>query len=80
MDSERKQEWRRLLIYAAIFAGLFFLPVGVPRFDAAIDESLLTLFAYTSRGALGPMAAALGGWVAQEAIKVRSMSQVPPAC
>lgn len=40
MDAERKQEWRRLLIYAAIFAGLFFLPVGVPRFDAAIDESL----------------------------------------
>jgi uncharacterized membrane protein YraQ (UPF0718 family) len=40
MEPEQQQEWRRLLLYAAIFAALFFLPVGVPRFDAAVDESL----------------------------------------
>jgi len=40
MSPETKLEWRRLLLYAAIFAALFFLPIGVPRFDQAVGESL----------------------------------------
>lgn len=36
---------------------------------ATLDDQLLTLFSYTAQGAVGPMAAALGGWVAQEALK-----------
>ncbi|MCA8953194.1 MAG: permease [Planctomycetes bacterium] len=33
-------EWRRLLLFAAVFAGLYFLPLGTPRFENAVDESL----------------------------------------
>ena len=40
MSPETRQEWRRLLLFAAIFAGLYFLPLGTARFDAALDESL----------------------------------------
>ncbi|MFT5732205.1 MAG: uncharacterized membrane protein YraQ (UPF0718 family) [Planctomycetota bacterium] len=40
MSPEGKQEWKRLLIYAGVFAGLYFLPVGTERFDGAVAESL----------------------------------------
>jgi uncharacterized membrane protein YraQ (UPF0718 family) len=40
MSPEARQEWKRLLLYAAIFAGLYFLPLGTARFDGAVDESL----------------------------------------
>ncbi len=40
MTSERTREWKRLLLFAAVFAGLYFLPLGSPRFEAAVDESL----------------------------------------
>jgi len=40
MSPETKREWQRLLLFAAIFAGLYFLPLGSPRFDGAVDESL----------------------------------------
>lgn len=40
MSPEAKQEWKRLLLYGAIFAGLYFLPLGSARFDGAVDESL----------------------------------------
>ncbi|MCA9321673.1 MAG: permease, partial [Planctomycetes bacterium] len=40
MNPEARQEWKRLLIYAGIFAVLYFLPLGNARFDGAVDESL----------------------------------------
>jgi hypothetical protein len=33
MSPEAKREWKRLLLYAVIFAGLYFLPLGTARFD-----------------------------------------------
>ncbi len=35
-----KSEWKKLLLIAAVFAGCYFLPVGIARFDNAIGESL----------------------------------------
>ncbi len=35
-----KNEFKPLLIIVTVFLGLFFLPIGVPRFDNAIYESL----------------------------------------
>ncbi len=40
MSPEAKREWKRLLLFVAVFAGLYFLPVGSPRFESAVDESL----------------------------------------
>lgn len=40
MSPEAKQEWKRLLLYAGIFAGLYFMPIGTSRFDGAVAESL----------------------------------------
>jgi hypothetical protein len=40
MSPETKKEWQRLLLFAAIFAGLYFVPLESPRFDTAVDESL----------------------------------------
>lgn len=40
MSPEAKREWQRLLLYAGIFAGLYFMPLGNTRFDGAVDESL----------------------------------------
>ncbi len=37
---EWNKEYKPLLIIAAVFLGLFFLPVGIPRFDNAVYESL----------------------------------------
>jgi len=37
---DAKTEWKKLAVIAAVFLGCFFLPVGVPRFDGAIMESL----------------------------------------
>jgi len=35
-----KSEWKKLLFIAGLFLACFFLPVGSPRFDSAIMESL----------------------------------------
>lgn len=35
-----KREWKVLAVIAAVFAACFWLPVGVPRFDAAVHEAL----------------------------------------
>ena len=40
MSPEAKREWKRLLLFAAVFAGLYFMPLGSARFDRAVDESL----------------------------------------
>ncbi|NCC31114.1 MAG: hypothetical protein EOM24_03710 [Chloroflexia bacterium] len=36
----QRPEWKPLLVMLAIFLGLFYLPVGVPRFDNAVIEAL----------------------------------------
>jgi uncharacterized membrane protein YraQ (UPF0718 family) len=33
-------EWKKLLFVAGLFLACFFLPVGMPRFDSAVTESL----------------------------------------
>ncbi len=35
-----KTEWKKLLFIAGLFLACFYLPVGVPRFDGAVMESL----------------------------------------
>ena len=35
-----KGEWKKLLFIAGLFLACFYLPVGVPRFDGAVMESL----------------------------------------
>ncbi|MBL8734532.1 MAG: permease [Planctomycetes bacterium] len=40
MSPENRQEWKRLLLFVAVFAAFYFLPVGNARFDGAVDESL----------------------------------------
>ena len=35
-----KSEWKKLLFIAGLFLACFFLPVGSPRFDSAVTESL----------------------------------------
>ena len=35
-----KSEWKKLLFIAGLFLACFFLPVGAPRFDSAVMESL----------------------------------------
>jgi uncharacterized membrane protein YraQ (UPF0718 family) len=33
--------WKKLLLIIGVFLGVYFLPVGVPRFDNAVNESLV---------------------------------------
>ena len=35
-----KSEWKKLLLIAGVFLACFYLPVGRPRFDGAVMESL----------------------------------------
>jgi uncharacterized membrane protein YraQ (UPF0718 family) len=35
-----RDEWKALLLILGIFLGIYYLPVGVPRFDAAVMEGL----------------------------------------
>ena len=34
-----KQEWKVLLLLAAVFLAAYYLPVGAPRFDNAVSEA-----------------------------------------
>ena len=36
-----KTEWKKLLLIIGMFLGVYFLPVGAPRFDNAVNESLV---------------------------------------
>lgn len=40
VQAERRAFWRRLAIYVGVLVALWFLPVGNPRFDGAVDEML----------------------------------------
>ena len=35
-----KAEWKSLVLIVALFLAMFYLPVGRPRFDGAVLESL----------------------------------------
>ena len=36
-----KTEWKKLLLIIGVFLGVYYLPVGAPRFDNAVNESLV---------------------------------------
>jgi uncharacterized membrane protein YraQ (UPF0718 family) len=38
-QTDWKSEWKPLLIITLVFLGIFFLPLGIPRFDNALMES-----------------------------------------
>ncbi len=40
MNAETRAELRTLLLFAAVFAALYFVPVDAPRFRQAVDEAL----------------------------------------
>jgi uncharacterized membrane protein YraQ (UPF0718 family) len=35
-----KNEWKSLLVMVAVFFGIYYLPIGIPRFDNAVMEAL----------------------------------------
>ncbi|MCJ7582222.1 MAG: hypothetical protein MUP98_17045, partial [Candidatus Aminicenantes bacterium] len=39
-QTDWKSEWKPLLIIISVFLGIFYLPLGVPRFANALMESL----------------------------------------
>ena len=39
-QTDWKSEWKPLLIMTSVFLGIFYLPLGIPRFDNALRESL----------------------------------------
>ena len=39
-QTDWKSEWKPLLIITLVFLGIFYLPLGIPRFDNALMESL----------------------------------------
>jgi uncharacterized membrane protein YraQ (UPF0718 family) len=39
-QTDWKSEWKPLLIMISVFLGIFYLPLGIPRFDNALRESL----------------------------------------
>ena len=39
-QTDWKSEWKSLLIITIVFLGIFYLPLGIPRFDNALMESL----------------------------------------
>ncbi len=41
-----KSEWKKLLVIAGLFLVCYFLPVGAPRFDSAVTESLQLVKGY----------------------------------
>ncbi len=45
-----KGEWKKFLFIAGLFLACFYLPVGTPRFDGAVMESL-QLVKWYARGA-----------------------------
>ncbi|MBN1273518.1 MAG: permease [Candidatus Aminicenantes bacterium] len=47
-----KTEWKPLLFFVFIFLGVFYLPLGVPRFDNAFSEALYLLKEYAQEHVL----------------------------
>lgn len=69
-----KREWKVLAVIAAVFAACFWLPVGVPRFDAAVHEALALIRWYAREHVLLCLvpaffiAGAIGVFVSQGAV------------
>ena len=38
-----KSEWKKLVLIIGVFLGIYYLPIGVPRFDNAVNESLILI-------------------------------------
>jgi uncharacterized membrane protein YraQ (UPF0718 family) len=69
-----KIEWKSLLIITAVFLGIYYLPIGVPRFDNAVMEALQLVRWYAREHVilcLVPaffIAGAIGVFVSQESV------------
>jgi len=69
-----KNEWKSLLVIAAVFLGVYYLPIGVPRFDNAVTEALQLIKWYAREHVvlcLIPaffIAGAIGVFVRQESV------------
>jgi len=69
-----KNEWKSLIVIAAVFLGVYCLPIGVPRFDNAIMEALRLIKWYAREHVilcLVPaffIAGAIGVFVSQESV------------
>lgn len=69
-----KREWKVLAVIAAVFAACFWLPVGVPRFEAAVHEALALIRWYAREHVLLCLvpaffiAGAIGVFVSQGAV------------
>ena len=69
-----KNEWKSLSVIAAVFLGVYYLPVGVPRFDNAVTEAFQLIKWYAREHVilcLVPaffIAGAIGVFVSQESV------------
>jgi uncharacterized membrane protein YraQ (UPF0718 family) len=69
-----KNEWKSLLVIAAVFLGVYYLPIGIPRFDNAVMEALQLIKWYAREHVvlcLVPaffIAGAIGVFVSQESV------------
>ncbi len=69
-----KNEWKSLLVIAAVFSGIYYLPIGIPRFDNAVAEALQLVKWYAREHVilcLVPaffIAGAIGVFVRQESV------------
>jgi uncharacterized protein len=69
-----KNEWKSLLVIAAVFLGVYYLPIGIPRFDNAVMEALQLIKWYAREHVvlcLIPaffIAGAIGVFVSQESV------------
>jgi hypothetical protein len=52
MSVDWKSEWKKLVLLVAVFLVVFWLPVGTPRFDNAVSESLHLLKWYAQEHVL----------------------------
>ncbi|MCX7725988.1 MAG: permease [Chitinispirillaceae bacterium] len=71
---EWKKEWKSLIIIVVTFIGLFFLPVGIKRFDNAVFEALYLVKWYAREHVLLCLipaffiAGAIGIFISQESV------------
>jgi uncharacterized membrane protein YraQ (UPF0718 family) len=69
-----KSEWKPLTFILAIFFAAFYLPVGIPRFDSAVSESLSMVRWYAREHVIACLipaffiAGAIGVFVRQESV------------
>ncbi len=80
-EGKRREERRGgCTVFVRLSSAVSFSLLPPPSAHAAqieVEESLLTAFAYTCGGALAALTASLGGWIAQEAIKLLTSKFTP---